>query len=115
VLAGLGSQSMRVFLAQTAAGTPPQSYRTWRNYFSDLSNQRQVKSLISRVFDLFWGREVRYRENIPLAVMSLISLAVLFLFAISEMEMRATPRYHDVCGGSQQTAISPDGCFPHSG
>jgi len=50
---------------------------------------------------------MRYRENIPLAVMSLISVAVLFLFAVSEMEMRAAPRQHDSCGGSQQTAISP--------
>jgi hypothetical protein len=58
---------------------------------------------------------VRYRENIPLAVMSLISVAVLFLFAFSEMEMRATLRHHAVCGGLQQTAISPDGCSLHSG
>jgi hypothetical protein len=33
--------------------------------------------------------EVRYRENIPLTVMSVISLAVLLLFGISEIAMRA--------------------------
>jgi hypothetical protein len=32
---------------------------------------------------------VRYRENIPLAVMSVISLAILFVFGVSEMTMRA--------------------------
>jgi hypothetical protein len=50
---------------------------------------------------------MRYRENIPLAIMSVISLGVLFLFGISEMEMRATPLHHDGCGGSQQAAVSP--------
>jgi hypothetical protein len=58
---------------------------------------------------------MRYRENIPLAVMCIISLAVLLIFGISEMAMRATPRQHDGCGASQQAAISPDGCSPHPG
>jgi hypothetical protein len=70
-----------------------------------LSNQNSVGRLIGSVFGSMGG-EMRYRENIPLAVMSAISLAVLFLFGISEMAMRATPRQHDDCGGSQQAAIS---------
>ena len=45
---------------------------------------------------------LRCRENIPVAVMSVISLAVLFVFGLSEMAMWGTQ--HDGC--SQQTAIS---------
>jgi ATP-dependent DNA ligase len=44
--------------------------------------------------------------------MSIISLAVLLLFGISEMAMRATPRQHDGCGGSRQAAISPEWPLP---
>jgi hypothetical protein len=64
-------------------------------------------------FDL--GGEVRHRENIPLAIMTVISLAVLFVFGISEMEMRATPRQHGSCGGSQQVAISTAWPLPSFG
>jgi hypothetical protein len=52
------------------------------------------------------GLQMRYRENIPLAVMSVISVAVLFIFGISEMEMRATQRQHNSCSSSQETAIA---------
>jgi hypothetical protein len=38
--------------------------------------------------------------------MSVISLAVLFVFGFSEMAMLGTPQQHDGCGGSQQVAIS---------
>jgi hypothetical protein len=51
---------------------------------------------------------VRYRENIPLAVMSVISLAILFLFGVAEAAMRDTQRKHDSCGGSRQAAISSE-------
>jgi hypothetical protein len=51
---------------------------------------------------------MRNRENIPLAIMSIISLAVLFVFGISEMATRAT-------AGSQQAAISPAWSFPSFG
>jgi hypothetical protein len=40
---------------------------------------------------------LRCRENIPLAIMSVISLAVLFVFGFSEMAMLGTQ--HDGCGG----------------
>jgi hypothetical protein len=58
---------------------------------------------------------MRYRENIPLAIMSVISLAVLLVFGISEMATRATARQHDGCGGSQQAAISPAWSLPSFG
>ena len=56
-----------------------------------------------------------YRENVPLAVMSAISLAVLFLFGISEMEMRASQRQHNSCSGSQEIAIAPASLLPSRG
>ena len=51
---------------------------------------------------------MRYRENIPLAVMSVISLAILFLFGVAEVAMRDTQQQHDSCGGSRQAAISSE-------
>jgi hypothetical protein len=51
---------------------------------------------------------MRYRENIPLAVMSVISLGILFLFGVAEVAMRDTQRQHDSCGGSRQAAISSE-------
>jgi hypothetical protein len=50
---------------------------------------------------------VQCRKNIPLAVMSLVSLAVLFVFGFSEMEMRDVQRQLDGCGGSRHAAIRP--------
>jgi hypothetical protein len=44
---------------------------------------------------------VRYRENIPLAGMSVISLAILFVFGVSEAAMRANP-----IAGSPHTGVS---------
>jgi hypothetical protein len=59
---------------------------------------------------------LRCRENIPLAVMSVISLAVLFIFGVSELAMRATPRQLNSCGVSQQASIpigwNDDASFP---
>jgi hypothetical protein len=55
-----------------------------------------------------WGAGVRYRENIPLIVMSVISLTILFLFGVAEVAMRDTQRQHDRCGGSRQAAISSE-------
>jgi hypothetical protein len=78
------------------------------------SNQNTVKRLVIRVFDRLRGARMRYRENIPLAIMSVISLAVLFVFGISEMATRAAAR-HDGCGGSQQAAISPAWSLPSFG
>jgi hypothetical protein len=47
-----------------------------------------------------------------------LSLAVLFVFGFSEMEMRAVHRQLDGCGGSQQTAIpigwTGDASFPRA-
>jgi hypothetical protein len=77
-----------------------------RKILLKMSNQMRVKRLLSKRIRSTGG-EVRYRENIPLAVMGVISLAVLFVFGVSEMEMRATPRQHDRCGGSHLAAISP--------
>ena len=51
---------------------------------------------------------MRYRENIPLAVMGVISLAILFLFGVAEVAMRDAQRQHDSCGGSRQAAISSE-------
>jgi hypothetical protein len=61
---------------------------------------------------------VQCRKNIPLAVMSLVSLAVLFVFGFSEMEMRDVQRQLDGCRGSPQTAIpigwTGDASFPRA-
>jgi hypothetical protein len=57
------------------------------------------------VSDWWEGPLLQCRENIPLAVMSLVSLAVLFVFGFSEMEMRDVQRQLDGCGGSQKAAI----------
>ena len=70
------------------------------------------------VFDWWEGELLRCRENIPLAVMGVISLAVLFIFGVSEMAMRATPRQLDSCGLSQQASIpigwNDDASFPQA-
>jgi hypothetical protein len=50
---------------------------------------------------------LRYRENIPLAVMSVVSLAVLLVFGFSETTLRATPRQLNGCGGSYETVVAP--------
>jgi hypothetical protein len=58
------------------------------------------------------------RENIPLAVMSAVSVAVLFVFGFSEMAMRDVQRQLDGCGGSRQAAIpigrTGDASFPRA-
>jgi hypothetical protein len=59
-----------------------------------------------------WGAEVRYRQNIPLAVLSVISVAILCLFGVAEAAMRDMQRQHDSCGGSRQAAISQDASSP---
>jgi hypothetical protein len=46
---------------------------------------------------------MRYRENIPLAVMSVISLAILLVFGASETAVRATPQ-DGGCGWSGEVA-----------
>lgn len=46
------------------------------------------------------------RENIPLAVMTAASAAILFFFAISEGAV-SSPRQHDGCGWLEDTAVSP--------
>jgi hypothetical protein len=70
------------------------------------------------VSDRWEGELLQCRENIPLAVMSLVSLAVLFVFGFSEMEMRYVQRQLDGCGGSQQAAIpigwTGDASFPRA-
>jgi hypothetical protein len=89
----------------------------WRIIFPELSNQDRVDHRSGSAFDLSGG-EARYRENIPLAVMSVISLAILFLFGVAEVAMRDTQRQRDSCGGSRQAAISSElartlpSCFP---
>jgi hypothetical protein len=89
-----------------------------QNYFSEPSNQNRVSSVcISMgVFDWWEDELLRCRENIPLAVMGVISLAVLFIFGVSEMAMRTTPRQLDGCGVSQQASIpigsNDDASFP---
>jgi hypothetical protein len=50
--------------------------------------------------------KVRYRENIPLVVMSVISLAILLVFGASETALRTMPQ-QDGCGPSEQVAIAP--------
>jgi hypothetical protein len=83
-------------------------------------NQNAGSSVFSSMGVSGWreGELLRCRENIPLAVMSVISLAVLFVFGFSQMAMRATPRQLDGCGGSQQAAISNewagDASFPQA-
>jgi hypothetical protein len=90
------------------------------NYFPEPSNQNWVSSVcISMGVFVWWeGELLGCRENIPLAVMGIISLAVLFIFGVSEMAMRATPRLHNGCGVSQQAAIpigwTGDASFPRA-
>jgi hypothetical protein len=55
--------------------------------------------------DWWEGELLRFRENISLAIISLVSLAVLFVFGFSQMEIRDVQRQLDSCGGSQQAAI----------
>jgi hypothetical protein len=54
--------------------------------------------------DRWEGELLRRRENIPLAVMSVVSLAVLFVFGFSEMAMRAAPQQLGGC----DAITSPD-------
>jgi hypothetical protein len=49
---------------------------------------------------------VRYRENIPLAVMCVISLAILFVFGVSEFALRSTPQQESDCGSPEQIAAT---------
>jgi hypothetical protein len=56
------------------------------------------------VSDWWEGELLQCRENIPLAVMGLVSLAVLFVFGFSEMEacsVLATGAARSVSGVSQ--------------
>jgi hypothetical protein len=46
--------------------------------------------------------KVRYRENIPLAVMSVISLAILLIFGASEAALHDMPQQDGGCGWSDQ-------------
>jgi hypothetical protein len=48
--------------------------------------------------------KVRYRENIPLAVMSVISLAILLVFGASETALRATQQQDGGCAWSDEVA-----------
>jgi hypothetical protein len=97
--------------------TPPEAHQLWtpwRIISREGSNQDRVNRHLDWV-RLLGGGEVRCRENIPLAVMCVISLAILFVFGVSEATMRDMPRQHDGCGGPQQVAISPAWPLPSSG
>ena len=72
-----------------------------------LSNQNRIDRR-SGSASIYLGGEVRYRQNIPLAVMSVISLAILCLFGVAEVAMRDTQRQRYGCGGSRQAAISSE-------
>jgi hypothetical protein len=48
--------------------------------------------------------KVAYRENIPLAVMSVISLAILLVFGASETALRSMPQQDGSCAWSEQVA-----------
>jgi hypothetical protein len=52
------------------------------------------------------GGEGRYRENIPLAVMSVISLAILLVFGTSEAALHNVPQQDGGCGWSEQIAAA---------
>jgi hypothetical protein len=58
-----------------------------------------------RVSDV--GDEMPSRENIPLAVMNVVSAAILLVFAFSAKAMLEAPRQHDGCGWSQNASIAP--------
>jgi hypothetical protein len=89
---------------------------TLENYFSRAVESEQCRKVARSIY--LGGGEVRYRQNIPLAVMSVISLAILCLFGVAEVAMRDTQRQDDSCGGSRQAAISSElartlpPCFP---
>jgi hypothetical protein len=50
--------------------------------------------------------KVRYRENVPLVVMSVISLAILLVFGASETALHKLPRQDGGCGWSDQIAAA---------
>jgi hypothetical protein len=50
--------------------------------------------------------KLRYRENIPLAVMCVISLAILFVFGASEPALRSMSQPDGGCGWSEQIAAA---------
>jgi hypothetical protein len=50
--------------------------------------------------------KVRYRENIPLAVMSVISLAILLVFGASETALRSMPQQDGGCAWSDEVAAA---------
>ena len=49
---------------------------------------------------------MRYRENIPLAVMSVISLAILLVFGVSQAALHNMPQQDGGCGWSDQVATA---------
>ncbi len=49
---------------------------------------------------------MRLRENIPLAVMSVISLAILLVFGASETALRSTAQQNGGCGTPEQVAVA---------
>jgi hypothetical protein len=50
--------------------------------------------------------KVRLLENIPLAVMSVISLAILLVFGASETAVRSMPQQDGGCAWSEQVAAA---------
>ena len=78
----------------------------------ELSNPNGVERLSSKSVRSVWGAKLRYRENIPLAVMSVVSLAILFVFGLSEMTLRGTPRQLNGCGGTVVAPPSPSSGTP---
>jgi hypothetical protein len=70
------------------------------------------------VSDWWEGELLWSRENIPLAIMGVVSLAVLFVFGLSEMMMRDVQPHLNGCSGSQQAATpigwAGDASFPRA-
>jgi hypothetical protein len=51
---------------------------------------------------MWWGKTMRFRENLPMAVMTAVSAAILTFFVYSD-----ATRQLDGCGRSEEAAIGP--------
>jgi hypothetical protein len=78
-------------------------------YSADVERERGQASC---EYVSMWGGTMRSGQNIPLAVMSVVSAAILLAFALSSA-MRSPRQQQIGCGSSENTAIAP--AWPRAG